>query len=147
MTYLLSGSVRFSTIQSDSVSANHKQVDTGNLVIKINDKIIENVEKTKFLGVIINSKLKWNDHIQIISNKISKNCGYHFQNMQQPKPQYIIMLYISIIQPYLDYCNIVWATGGLYLDHLFKKQKKAIRVIIFSKWNAHYDPFLSYLRF
>ena len=51
-------------------TANDKNVDTGNLVIKINDIIIENVEKTKFLGVIINSKLNWNDHIQTCNNKI-----------------------------------------------------------------------------
>ena len=30
--------------------ANQKKVDTGNLVIKINDIIIENLEKTKFFG-------------------------------------------------------------------------------------------------
>ena len=59
-------------------TSNRHKIDTGNLVIKIDD-IIENVEKTKFVGVIINSKLNWNDHIQTISNKISKNVGIIFR--------------------------------------------------------------------
>ena len=97
----------------------------GNLVIKIDDIIIENIEKTKFVGVIINSKLKWNDHIQTISNKISKNVGIIFRTRNNLNRNTLLMLYHSMIQPYLDYCNIVWAVGGSYLDHLFKKQKKS----------------------
>ena len=34
-------------------TSNRQKIDTGNLVIKIDDIIIENVEKTKFLGVIM----------------------------------------------------------------------------------------------
>ena len=104
--------------------ANHTKVDTFNLVIKIDDIIIENVEKTKFLVVIINSKLNWNDHIQTISNKISKHVGIIFRKRNNLNRNTLLMLYHSMIQPYLDYCNIVWAAGGSYLDHLFKSRKK-----------------------
>ena len=33
------------------------------------------VNNTKFLGVIIDSKLNWSDHITNIKNKISKSIG------------------------------------------------------------------------
>jgi len=33
------------------------------------------VDKTKFLGVIINKTLTWTDHIHIIKSKVSKNLG------------------------------------------------------------------------
>ena len=88
---------------------NRHKIDTGNLVIKIDDIIIDNVEKTKFLGVIINSKLNWNDHIQTIRNKINKNMGIIFRTRNNLNRNTLLMLYHSIIQPYLDYCNIVWA--------------------------------------
>ena len=61
-------------------TSNSRKIDTGNLAIQIDDLIIENVEKTKSLGVIINSKLNRNDHIQTISNKINKNVGIIFYN-------------------------------------------------------------------
>ena len=56
------------------------------------------------------------------------------------------MLYHSMIQLYLDNCNIVWAVGGSYLDHLFKGRKKAIRAITFAKWHAHSDPIFEQLK-
>ena len=40
----------------------------------------------------------------------------------------------------------MWAVGGSYLDHLFKKQKKVIRAITFAKWNAHSDPIFEQLK-
>ena len=38
----------------------------------------------------------------------------------------------------MEYCNIIWAAGSnISLTMLFIKQKKAIRIILHSKWNAH----------
>ena len=51
------------------------------------------------------------------------------------------MLYHSLIQPYFQYCNIIWATHHTqHIELLFRKQKKAVRIISFSKWNSHTKP-------
>ena len=40
------------------------------------------------------------------------------------------MLYHSLIQPYFQYCNIIWATHHTqHIELLFRKQKKAVRII------------------
>ena len=43
-------------------------------------------------------------------------------------------LYMSLVEPYLNYCNIVWAQAvpTVCLDRLFRIQKKYCRVITFS---------------
>ena len=41
-----------------------------NLVLKIDDIVIDKVEKTKFFGVIINSSLTWHDHIKFSAIKL-----------------------------------------------------------------------------
>ena len=46
-----------------------------NVNIKTEDQNIEQVSKTKFLGVIIDAQLNWKEHILYISNKISKAIG------------------------------------------------------------------------
>ena len=38
-------------------------------MIKIDDVSIDQVQNTKFLGIIINSNLMWNDHMKCITNK------------------------------------------------------------------------------
>ena len=35
----------------------------GNLQIKVDELIIDQVGKTKFLGVIVNENLTWKDHV------------------------------------------------------------------------------------
>ena len=52
---------------------------------------------------------------------------------------YIKKLYYALIHPYLTYCNISWASNyPTRLDRLMMKlQKRAIRVITKSKYNAH----------
>ena len=45
------------------------------LNIRIETEIIHDVHKTKFLGVIVNKKMTWKDHMSFISNKISRGLG------------------------------------------------------------------------
>ena len=74
--------------------------------------------------------------------------GIIFRTRNNLNRNTLLMLYHSMIQPYFDYCNIMWAAGGSgsYLDHLLKKQKKAIRAITFAKWNAHSDHIFEQLK-
>ena len=95
---------------------------------------IEQVDKTKFLDVVINSKLNWNDHITTLCTKISKNTDIIFKVRHNLHKNTVLLLYRSLIQPYLDYCNIIWAKGhSNKLEKLFQKQKKALRAITFTK--------------
>ena len=51
------------------------------------------------------------------------------------------MLYYALINPYFDYRNIVWGIErNVHLENLFKLQKKAVRVITWTKWNSHSTP-------
>ena len=47
------------------------------------------------------------------------------------------MLYRILIQPYNEYCNVIWAAESSHsIQILFRKQKRAKRAIVFSKFNA-----------
>ena len=45
------------------------------LNIKIDNESIDEIEKTKCLGVIIDNKLNWNEHIAYIAGKLSRDIG------------------------------------------------------------------------
>ena len=72
------------------------------LVLKIDDIVIDKVEKTKLLGVIINSSLTWRDHIKIICNKVSKSIGIMLRVKKNVDANVLKMLYHSLIQPYFQ---------------------------------------------
>ena len=44
-------------------------------MIHINNNILQQVHYTKCLGIIIDDKLKWANHISYIKNKIAKGMG------------------------------------------------------------------------
>ena len=46
-----------------------------NFQINLNGNKIDRVENTKFLGVFIDEKLNWKNHISYIASKISRNLG------------------------------------------------------------------------
>jgi len=48
---------------------------TADFRVSIDNSQLERVRQTKFLGVIINEKLTWDDHVSLLCNKVSKNIG------------------------------------------------------------------------
>ena len=105
------------------------------------------MNKTKFLGVIINSNLKWDDHINTIQTKISKNIGILFKTRLNLPLSTLCNLYHTLILPYLQYCNIVWATHNCSaLQSLFRTQKRAVRTLVFAKRIEHTAPIFRRLK-
>lgn len=51
-------------------------VDHINYRLKIRDELIEDVKIVKYLGIIIDNKLKFEEHIEYTVNKIAKNWSY-----------------------------------------------------------------------
>ena len=76
-----------------------KLIDDSNLNIIIDDINIEQVDSCKFLGVIINSKLTWQDHIKTVCSKISKSIGIILRIRKNVPCDVLITLYHSLILP------------------------------------------------
>ena len=111
--------------------------------LKINEDIIEFVENFNFLGIVIDRHLNWNVHVQTIQKKIAKTVGV-MSRLKHVVPHNVLKtLYNSLIFPYLNYGILAW---GTWAHKLFTLQKKAIRIITNSKYNAHTDPLFKALK-
>ena len=104
------------------------------------DEIIRN-ECCKFLGIIIDDKLGWLDHINSINIKLSRSL-YILNSVKNMLPNYILrQLYFTMVQPYLTYGIILWgSTYQSYLKRTVILQKKAIRYMHKAHYNAHTKP-------
>ena len=111
-----------------------------------NDLIISNVkidivDKTKFLGVVIDPHLTFSQHIQYIKGKIARGVGILNKCKRYLNACTLTTLYYSFIYPYFHYCNNIWGnTHASYLDPLVKLQKRAVRIVDFADRKAHTDP-------
>ena len=96
----------------------------------IGDCSIDRVSTTKSLGVYIDERLSWSDHIDHIIKKVSSSIAALRHIKPFVKRETLLTLYNSLIQPQFDYCNVVWdnPTKGL-TDRLQRLQNRAARVI------------------
>ena len=116
-----------------------------NPVLTINNSTLERVKSIKFLGVILNDKLKWDEHKIYIKTKISKNVGIINKCRKILKLNDIISMYNSFILPYLSYCLPLWGSLDIASTDIVKKaQNKIVRIITKTKrthkaWNQLSD--------
>ena len=66
---------------------------------------------TTFLGIMIDSHLQWNEHINCVNLKISKCITIMYYLRDIFTVDTMKQLYNSIIFPYIDYCPEVWIMG------------------------------------
>ena len=119
------------------VFKSHKKQFKTNLTINLDSQEIQKVNKTKFLGIIIDQYLTLKSHIEYIATKNSKTIGILCRIRFYIYKPLLKILYNSLIYPYLYYGNIVWANNyPTRLDKLLKLQKKALRVTTFSSYKA-----------
>ena len=112
-----------------------------NAEVKINNKIINEVESAKFLGVTLDSKLSWSQHIKHIKGKIAKCIGILSKARKVFTVKTLNTIYYSFIHPYLTYSIEIWGAANKHLmESLFKLQKRAVRLIVSAKYLAHTEP-------
>ena len=113
------------------------------LNLKINNEEIKRVFSFNFLGIMINDKLDWSDHMTYISQKILPVIST-INKLKHILPSRILkMIYNSLILSRLHYGNLLW---GNTPGRLIKLQKRAIRAIVNAGTNAHTNPISKKLR-
>ena len=122
-------------------SNNHKMPLNTSLVLRLGTQSIKQVKHTQFLGLHIDDKLKWSEHLKHVKSKLSSSLfairtAKNILSIDQLKT-----LYNSMFYPYLDYGIILW---GVAAQNLIKPieilQKKAIRLLGNSTYNATTAP-------
>ena len=77
---------------------------------KIANNSIEKTTSIKFLGVMIDENITWEDHIHTIEKKLAKNLGLLYQAKHILDNESLQTIYFSYIHSYLIYANIPWGS-------------------------------------
>ena len=75
---------------------------------KMKGQIVEGVRSTKYLGITITEKLKWNVHIAKISGAANKMLGFMWRNLRHAPTSIKEKAYTSFIRPKLEYSSSIW---------------------------------------
>ena len=128
----------YKTVPSDNVEYETK--------LSFDQEIIAEVDHTKFLGILIDKKLTWLQHVNHISLKIARSlCTLSKLRYKLPK-KCLLTLYYTLIYPHLNYCIIMWGSAAkTVLLKLVLLQKRAVRLIDNASYLSHSDPIFSKL--
>ena len=102
-------------------------------ILHIDDTLLPIVLSTKILGVIIQSNLKWDEHVSEIVKKCNRKL-YMFRTIKKyglPLSD-LKTVYIGYIRPVLEYCAPVF-NGGLTKSHikaLEQIQKRVFKIML-----------------
>ena len=111
--------------------------------LKIKNCKLKLASDFNFLGTIFDENLNWKMHTQKIANKISRTVGLLSRLKRQLPQNTLRLIYTSLVLPHLQYGILNW---GFNLNRIYKLQKRAMRHITCSSYNAHTTPIFSELK-
>ena len=96
----------------------------------INNNKIDQVKCFKYLGVKIDEKLTWKDHIKYIEGKLSSACGAIYRLRQVVNQKCLRSFYFAHAYFFLQYAVLAWGnTQNQYLQKLNSLHGKLIRLM------------------
>ena len=103
--------------------------------------MINTTETARYLGIIIDSKLKFQSHISLLEKKLARSVGILTKLSHFLPQEALLKLYYSLIHSQLLYALPVWcATYKTYLIKVKRSQNKAIRAVTKTKYTESITP-------
>jgi hypothetical protein len=107
------------------------------LSVKINDRLVEFTNKVKYLGIVIDDKLLWREHLEHLKNKCLNLAScirkLLWMNKNNVKLKLKMNLYYNIFLPMMTYGSQVWykdiANKKTYIYKINIMQRRVINII------------------
>ena len=116
---------------SKSVCILFSEKANNDFIVKVDDIKLKQVHSTKFLGVHIDSKLKWNVHVNNLVLKLKRNIhllrtSRNYLNIEAKR-----LIYFAHWQSHVNYCLSIWGNSicPSTWSKLEKMQKKCLELI------------------
>ena len=72
-------------------------------------KLLELSNTVKYLGLIFDASVDWHEHINNISNKVTRRLNLLRGIWKYLDADTYKLLYMTLVQPLMEYCDIVWS--------------------------------------
>ena len=88
--------------------------------LKIGEQPTTRVQPTKFLGVVFDQRLVWEEQVDSLCKRVSSGLAALKQARQYVHQDTLLTIHNAVIKPLFDYCDVVWGnlnkTNGESLD-------------------------------
>ena len=102
----------------------------------INNSDLVRIYNKRDLGLLLDQKLCFNDHINEIIRKAYSMLGFVKRNsVEFSDPHTLKSLYVSLVRPHLEYCCIIWNPNNQYQSNRIELVQKNFTRFMFYKLN------------
>ena len=109
----------------------HKKMSSTSLTVHVNSVELEQVQSHKLLGVIIDTQLNFNEHIDNLCKKLTQRIAVLKKIRRHLPLDQRILYYNAMIKQTMMYGSSVWVSTSVdNLNKVFRLQKRAARVIL-----------------
>lgn len=98
--------------------------------LRLGNNTVKMVESSKYLGLMVDSRLSWTEHVDTLSKKVSSRIGLMNRIRNYLDFSTSQLVYNATILPLLDYCDVVWgscnSSSKVKLQSLQNRARKVI---------------------
>lgn len=92
---------------------------------------IQKVNKIKYLGIIVDDKLKFNKNTTYVNKKVARKINMLQRISKHLTKDAKLQIYKSVVAPHFDYCaTLLFLANKQQMDSLQKQQNRALRIIL-----------------
>ena len=98
--------------------------------LTLDNHIIERVNYTKYLGIIIDEFITFKEHINHLVNKLKQYCGFFYKFRSRLPKKCLRTIYFAMIHSHLNYGVAIYGnTTNSQLEPLLKINNKILRIL------------------
>ena len=92
--------------------------------------ILVKKDNAKYIGVVINKTLSWNNHINDVTKKAKASLGFLQRNLRIDQEKLKTSAYFTLVRPQLEYATAVWDPyTQTYKNKIEMVQRRAARYV------------------
>ena len=123
------------------------QTSSPEIPVQIASSSLNATSSVKYLGILIDSKLTFTEHLKKVENKLARATGILSKLQTTLPPKSSLKLYYTLFHPHLLYGLIVWgSTYPSFLNKLGKLQNKAVKLVARGKFCDKATPYSAKLK-
>ena len=95
----------------------------------ISGQKIQQVDSHKYLGVLMDSKLNFSEHVKKVCNKINSSISLLARTRKFVDQPTAFLLYNALVLPHIDFCCMVWSAKRTLVSKIKKLQNRALCIV------------------
>ena len=142
--WLLANKISLNSTKTELIIFRNKKTKIPKLDIKLNGTKLKETDNVKYVGIIFDKHLSFSSHIGIMNAKLKKANNLIAISRHYLSQELLLQIYYGQFYSHLTYGCQLW--GHSQIDQTITLQKKAVRLMTFSHFQAHTSPLFKQLK-